>query len=110
MSSDGPKNSQGYIRNLTAAGMTGEPYFMQLLRYTAGEWTRQVSNAWIRHVSEAFARSSGQLRGCQPSVRERVEWLALCEYMKSTIDDTNCPEELRNAIVRYLRWRAKSFK
>jgi hypothetical protein len=34
MSSDGPKNSQGYVRNQAEAGMTGKPYFIQLLDYT----------------------------------------------------------------------------
>ncbi|MEK4035845.1 hypothetical protein WOA01_23965 [Methylocystis sp. IM2] len=58
MSSDGPKNSQGYIRYPEEAGMTNEPYFIQLLGYTGGEWTEQVANAWIRHASECFAHAA----------------------------------------------------
>ena len=52
MSSDGPKNSQGYIRNLADAGMTGEPYFEQLLDYTNGEFTEEVARAWLRDAPE----------------------------------------------------------
>jgi hypothetical protein len=56
MSSDGPKNSQGYIPYPAAAGMTGEPYFVQLLDYTNGEFTEEVAKAWLRDAPEGAVR------------------------------------------------------
>ena len=50
--SDGPKNSQGYIRNAAEAGMTGEPYFEQLLDYTNGEFTEEVARAWLHDAPD----------------------------------------------------------
>lgn len=109
MSSDGPKNSQGYIRNLAAAGMTGEPEFEQLLSYTCNEWTREVANAWIRYASDAFAQAFENFPRAQ-IIRRRVECTAICEYMTSIADARDCPTELRSAIIRYVRWRAKNLK
>ncbi len=106
MSSDGPKNSQGYIRNLTAAGMTNEPYFMQLLNYTNGEWTEQVADAWIGYWSENFRRAAHDLPpDCPHAIREKIEHEAIYEYMNPIRTDPNCPPALREKIDRHLRWR-----
>ena len=48
MSSDGPKSSQGYIRNPADAGMTNRPEFLQLLDYTDGEVTWEIANSFLR--------------------------------------------------------------
>lgn len=108
MSSDGPKNSQGYIRYPAHAGMTGEPYFEQLLSYTDGEWTVQVARAWIRHTSEVFACAAHAFRNCPPALREEIEHEAIHEYMDPIRDDPHCPLPLREAIDRHLRWRDRS--
>ena len=105
MSSDGPKNSQGYIRNLALAGMTGEPYFIQLLDYTDGEWTEQVARAWIWHTSEVFKHHAQALTDCPPMRRERIEHKSVREYMEPIRNAPGCPQPLRAAIDRHLRWR-----
>jgi hypothetical protein len=108
MSSDGPKNSQGYVPFPAHAGMTDEPYFEQLLDYTGDEWTREVANARIRHASEAFANAARAIPNCPPALRERIEHEAIHEYMDPIRDDPHCPLPLREAIDRHLRWRDRS--
>jgi hypothetical protein len=108
MSSDGPKNSQGFVPYPAHAGMTDERYFEQLLSYTNGEWTTQVANAWIRHASEAFAHAARALLNCPPALREEIEHEAIHEYMDSIRHDRHCPPALREAIDRHLRWRDRS--
>lgn len=54
--SDGPKNSQGYIRVPAHAGMTNEPYFVQLLKYTDDEFTAEVARAWLRDAPQWAVR------------------------------------------------------
>ena len=105
MSSDGPKNSQGYIRNLAAAGMTNEPYFEQLLSYTGGEWTEQVAAAWIGHYSEVVARTLNCPLGLR---RKIIEHEAAYEYMVPMRNDPSCPPALREKIDQHLRWQDRS--
>lgn len=52
MSSDGPKNSQGYVRNPADAGMTNRLFVQQLLNYTKGEFTPEAGKWWLREVSQ----------------------------------------------------------
>ena len=85
--------------------MTGEPYFIQLLGYTDGEWTEQVARAWIGHASEIFKRHAQARRDCSPLRREQIEHESVREYMDPIRNDPNCPRPLREAIDRQLNWR-----
>jgi hypothetical protein len=81
MSSDGPKNSQGFIRNLNQAGMTGSQYHEQLLGYTGGEWTERIASAWIYNSTE--------------------------EQIRKKSLDPSCPRLLLTQINKYLHWLDK---
>ncbi len=110
MSSDGPKNSQGYIRNQAEAGMTGDPYFIQLLSYTDGEWTEQVARAWIRHASEIFKRHAQALKDWPPMRREQIEHIWVFEHMKPIRNCPGCPPALCEEIDRHFRWRGRALR
>lgn len=81
MTSDGPKNSQGYVRILTDAGMTGRPYWHQLLDYTGGLYTREVANAELSDIAiedlvEIFAGRVVKEAEFYNALERKFRWLS----------------------------------